>query len=67
MKKFLFNLIAAVLIGSVCYGIFLWVFGWTQKDALALGLSITFSSLIMEYLKPLITRKKIEKTLPSRT
>ena len=61
MKKFIFNLVAAVIIGFLCYGIFTWLVGWKQKDALVLGISVAFSGIVVEYLKPLLTKKKTQK------
>ncbi|RYZ30931.1 MAG: hypothetical protein EOO10_00995 [Chitinophagaceae bacterium] len=58
MKKVIFNLMAAVIIGFVCYGIFTWLVGWKQKDALVLGISVAFSGFVVECLKPLLTKKK---------
>ena len=61
MKKFLFNLIAAVIVGAVSFGIFLWLFGWKEKEALSLGLSVAFSGLLVEYFKPLLNKKRVTK------
>ena len=70
MKKFIFNLVAVVIIGFVCYAIFTWLIGWEQKDALVLGFSVAFSGLVVEYLKPLLSKKeagKLSNRIPERT
>ena len=58
LKQFFFNVIAAIIMGSVVFVTFILLFDYDLKHGLIIGTTVAITGLIVEYLKPLWTEKK---------
>lgn len=58
LKNFIALLAAASLIGFVCFVLMFWLFNNDFKNSLITAISVVISSVIVEYLKPYLLKKR---------
>ena len=58
MKLFLSVIIASFIIGFVCFAIMYWGFNIAYSDSITTALSVGLAGLIVEYLRPYITKNR---------
>lgn len=63
MKKFLFLLIASLLLGFVFFAAMYWLFDCTWNDSFSMALTVALSGLITEYVRENLKKRTKNKQI----